>query len=54
MSNAPSEAERLRRWRLVLGGGHDVGDDGTGADLSGDDAGMDAVGLTDEMGFAGT
>ena len=43
MSAAPGEAERLRRWRLVLGGGDDGGDDGTGAGLSGDDAGMDAV-----------
>jgi Mg-chelatase subunit ChlD len=39
MTAAPTDTERLRRWRLVLGGG----DDGTGADLSGDDAGMDAV-----------
>ncbi|WP_020579167.1 VWA domain-containing protein [Actinopolymorpha alba] len=31
--------ERLRRWRLVLGGS----DDGTGADLSGDDAKVDAA-----------
>ncbi|MGW5361415.1 VWA domain-containing protein [Actinopolymorpha pittospori] len=34
----PTE-ERLRRWRLVLGGS----DDGTGADLSGDDAKVDAA-----------
>ena len=39
MSATMRDAERLRRWRLVLGGG----DDGTGASLSGDDAGMDAV-----------
>ena len=39
MSATMSDAERLRRWRLVLGGA----DDGTGASLSGDDAGMDAV-----------
>jgi Mg-chelatase subunit ChlD len=34
-----NEAERLRRWRLVLGGA----DDGTGAPLAGDDVRMDAV-----------
>jgi Mg-chelatase subunit ChlD len=34
-----SEAERLRRWRLVLGGG----DDGTGATLAGDDVRIDAA-----------
>lgn len=34
-----SEAERLRRWRLVLGGG----DDGTGASLSGADVRIDAA-----------
>jgi hypothetical protein len=33
------EAERLRRWRLVLGGA----DDGTGLALRGDDARMDAT-----------
>ncbi len=33
-----SEAERMRRWRLVLGGGEA---DGTGAPLSGDDVGID-------------
>jgi hypothetical protein len=40
MSNPALEQERLRRWRLVLGGG-----DADGADhgLSGDDLGMDAV-----------
>ena len=35
-----SEAERLRRWRLVLGGGDA---DGTGAELGGDDARIDAA-----------
>ncbi len=35
-----SEAERLRRWRLVLGGGEA---DGTGADLLGDDARIDGA-----------
>ena len=35
-----SEAERLRRWRLVLGGGDA---DGTGAPLSGDDVRIDAA-----------
>jgi hypothetical protein len=35
-----SEAERLRRWRLVLGGGEA---DGTGADLRGDDVRVDAA-----------
>ncbi len=35
-----SEAERLRRWRLVLGGGEA---DGTGVDLHGDDAAIDAA-----------
>ncbi|MFD5392682.1 VWA domain-containing protein [Streptomyces sp. NPDC127097] len=34
------EAERLRRWRLVLGGG---GADGTGCALSGRDAAMDGA-----------
>ena len=33
------EAERVRRWRLVLGGA----DDGTGAALTGDDARIDAA-----------
>src|SRR5262245_31776407 len=32
--------ERLRRWRLILGGGQA---EGTGTSLSGDDAGMDAA-----------
>jgi hypothetical protein len=36
---AVSDAERLRRWRLVLGGG----DDGTGVELGGDDSRMDAA-----------
>jgi len=35
-----SEAERLRRWRLVLGGGEA---DGTGAELGGDDVRIDAA-----------
>jgi hypothetical protein len=35
-----SETERLRRWRLVLGGGDA---DGTGAELHGDDVRMDAA-----------
>ena len=46
MSDAPalagrvSEAERRRRWRLVLGGGDA---DGTGATLTGDDVRIDAA-----------
>jgi len=35
-----SEPERMRRWRLVLGGGDA---DGTGAELSGDDTRIDAA-----------
>jgi hypothetical protein len=35
-----SESERLRRWRLVLGGGDA---DGTGAELGGDDARIDSA-----------
>ena len=35
-----SEAERLRRWRLVLGGGEA---DGTGSELAGDDVRIDAA-----------
>ncbi len=35
-----SEAERLRRWRLVLGGGDA---EGTGAELEGDDVRIDAA-----------
>lgn len=34
------ESERLRRWRLILGGGEA---DGIGVGLSGEDAGMDAA-----------
>lgn len=37
------EAERLRRWRLVLGGGDHDDSDGTGVDLVGDDRRMDAA-----------
>jgi len=37
------EAERLRRWRLVLGGGDAESPDGTGIDLQGDDRRMDAA-----------
>ncbi|MEW2435646.1 VWA domain-containing protein [Streptomyces caniferus] len=37
---AAPEAERLRRWRLVLGGG---GADGTGCELRGRDAAMDGA-----------
>ena len=33
------EAERLRRWRLILGGA----DDGTGLQLQGDDTRIDAA-----------
>jgi Mg-chelatase subunit ChlD len=36
-----TEEERLRRWRLALGG--DGGSDGTGVGLSGEDAGVDAA-----------
>ncbi|WP_244419210.1 VWA domain-containing protein [Streptomyces hygroscopicus] len=39
-STPTSEAERLRRWRLVLGGG---GADGTGCELRGRDAAMDGA-----------
>lgn len=35
-----SETERMRRWRLVLGGGEA---DGTGAELAGDDVRIDAA-----------
>ncbi len=35
-----SEGERLRRWRLVLGGGDA---EGTGTDLAGDDLRIDAA-----------
>jgi Mg-chelatase subunit ChlD len=38
-AGAPVDGERLRRWRLVLGGEQD----GTAVALAGDDAGMDAV-----------
>jgi Mg-chelatase subunit ChlD len=37
------EAERLRRWRLVLGGGSEHQPEGTQARLQGDDARMDAA-----------
>ncbi|MFM2071154.1 MAG: hypothetical protein RLZZ623_1417 [Actinomycetota bacterium] len=37
------EAERLRRWRLILGGGDEHHPDGTGAELHGDDRHMDAA-----------
>lgn len=40
MSPSPDEAERLRRWRLVLGG-DDA--DGIGIDLAGDDPARDAA-----------
>ncbi|TXJ75289.1 VWA domain-containing protein [Streptomyces lavendulae] len=40
MTNGTEPAERLRRWRLVLGGERA---DGTGCALSGRDAGMDGV-----------
>ena len=40
MTAAVSDAERLRRWRLVLGGGDA---DGTGADLLGDDRRIDGA-----------
>lgn len=36
------EGERLRRWRMVLGGGDAEHPDGTGIDLDGDDRRMDA------------
>ncbi|WP_030172583.1 VWA domain-containing protein [Spirillospora albida] len=36
----PADGDRMRRWRLVLGGGQA---DGTGVALGGDDAGMDAA-----------
>ena len=38
--NSPAELERLRRWRLILGGG---GADGIGISLEGRDRGMDNV-----------
>jgi Mg-chelatase subunit ChlD len=37
------EAERLRRWRLVLGGGDRDHPDGTGVSLDGDDQQIDAA-----------
>jgi Mg-chelatase subunit ChlD len=40
MDNSATEDERLRRWRLVLGGG---AADGTGISLGGGDARMDAA-----------
>lgn len=47
-----SDTERLRRWRLVLGGG----DDGTGASLTGADVRIDAAlgALYDNAGETGT
>lgn len=36
------EAERLRRWRMVLGGADQHGPEGTGVQLDGDDRRMDA------------
>lgn len=38
--NAPAETERLKRWRLILGGG---AAEGTGCSLSGDEARMDGA-----------
>ena len=39
-----SEPERLRRWRMLLGGTADeTGSDGTGAELTGDDIRIDAA-----------
>jgi hypothetical protein len=38
-----SDAERLRRWRLMLGGTPDDDSDGTGVSLTGDDARIDAT-----------
>ncbi len=37
------EGERLRRWRMVLGGATQDGLDGTGVDLQGEDRQMDAA-----------
>lgn len=37
------DAERLRRWRLVLGGGDQQSPDGTGVELRGDESRMDAA-----------
>jgi Mg-chelatase subunit ChlD len=37
------DAERLRRWRLVLGGGDQHHPDGTGVELRGDESRMDAA-----------
>jgi len=37
------DAERLRRWRLVLGGGDQQHPDGTGVTLRGDESSMDAA-----------
>jgi hypothetical protein len=45
--------ERLRRWRLVLGGSGDGGEEGTGVALSGHDARIDAA-LGALYGPAGT
>ncbi len=38
-----SDTERLRRWRLVLGGGDPEHGEGTGVDLHGDDVRIDAA-----------
>ena len=37
------EAERLRRWRLILGGGDEHHPDGTGVELRGDESRIDAA-----------
>ncbi|TPW11599.1 MAG: hypothetical protein FD127_3139 [Acidimicrobiaceae bacterium] len=37
------DAERLRRWRLILGGGDQHHPDGTGIELRGDESRMDAA-----------
>ena len=40
MTTETQDTERLRRWRLVLGG---ADGEGTGVGLGGDDAAMDAA-----------